>query len=304
MSEIKTISIKDKGYPKLLREIPDPPRVLYYRGELLAEENCFAVVGTRRCSSYGKEMALEISAELAEAGLTIVSGLAPGIDTAAHLAVVERLLPTLHPSSPIIPPKNGRTIAVLGTGPDEKSIYPKENLKLAEEIIKTGGCLISEYPPGTPGSNFTFPRRNRIISGLSLGVLVVEAKQKSGALITAHWAKKQKRKIFAIPGPIHSLNSKGPHILIKNGAKLVESAQDILKELNLPLKELSSFKGVTGENNEENLILEILKEGSLGIDKIIEKTKLKANTVASILTVLEVKNKVRNLGGNIFALSR
>jgi len=240
-------------------------------------------------SSYGKQIALEIAGELAEAGLTIVSGLAPGIDTFAHTAAVER---------------NKRTIAVLGTGLDEKSIYPQSNLKLAQRILETGGCLISEYPSGTPGSKFTFPQRNRIISGLSIGVLIVEAKQKSGALITANWAKKQGRKIFAVPGPVHSLNSKGPHYLIKTGAKLVENANDILKELNLVLSVSDTDRTVRGENEEENLILEVLKEESLYIDKIIEKTKLSAAEVAGTLAILEIKGKVRNLGGNIYALMR
>jgi len=287
IEEIKKISINDKNYPRLLKEIKDPPEVLYLRGEIKPDENCFAIVGTRRCSPYGKQVALEIAGDLAEAGLTIVSGLAPGIDTFAHQATVER---------------NKRAIAVLGTGVDEKSIYPQSNLKLAQKILETGGCLISEYPPGTRGTQFTFPQRNRIISGISLGVLVVEAKQKSGALITANWARSQGRKVFAIPGPIHSSNSKGCHYLIKNGAKLVENANDILKELNLPLKELSSF--YEGENEEESLILKALKEEALYIDRIIEKTKLSAATVASTLAILEIKNKVRNLGGNIYAISR
>jgi len=286
-NEIKTITIEDKNYPKLLKEIKDAPEVLYYRGELKPNEQCFAVVGTRRCSPYGKQVALEIAGDLAEAGLTIVSGLAPGIDTFSHQASVER---------------RKRTIAVLGTGLDEKSIYPQSNLKLARKIIETGGCLISEYPPGTPGSNFTFPQRNRIISGLSFGVLVVEAKQKSGALITADYAFKQKRKVFAIPGQIHSSNSKGCHYLIKNGAKLVENANDILKELNLP--QLAKKTGlVEGENEEENLILDVLKEEVLDIDKIIEKTGLSAQRVASTLAILEIKGKIRNLGGNVYAIS-
>lgn len=289
MQDIKTISIKDKNYPKLLKEIKDPPEILYLRGEIFAGENCFAVVGTRRCSAYGREIALEIAGGLAEAGLTIVSGLAPGIDTFSHLATLER--------------GRKRTIAVLGTGIDEKSIYPQENLKLAEKIVESGGCLISEYPPGAHGSEFTFPQRNRIISGISLGVLIIEAKQKSGALITANWAKKQGRKIFAVPGPIYSLNSKGCHYLIKHEvAKLVENANDILKELNLPIKE--GAKEITGETPEENLILGALKEDVLDIDKIIERTKLSAATVASILAILEIKGKVKNLGGNIYALSR
>ena len=285
--EIKAIYIESENYPRLLKKIKNPPPVLYYRGEILPKENCFAVVGTRKCSDYGKEVALEIANDLTEAGLIIVSGLAPGIDTFAHMAVVE---------------KGKKTIAVLGTGLDEKSIYPKSNLKLAKKILETGGCLISEYPAGTPGSKFTFPARNRIIAGISLGVLVVEAKQKSGALITAEWARKEKRPVFAVPGPIHSLNSKGPHYLIKTGAKLVENANDILKELNLPEISERSLKE-RGENLEENLILESLKEGALDIEKIIEKTKLSASKVASLLAILEIKGKVKNLGGNAYAIS-
>jgi DNA processing protein len=288
MDDIKEISINDKNYPKLLKEIKDAPEVLYCRGEIRSDENCFAIVGTRLCSSYGKQVALEIAGDLSEAGLTIVSGLAPGIDTSAHQAVTER---------------EGRTIAILGTGLDEKSIYPKENIKLAGKILENGGCLISEYPPGIHGSKMTFPQRNRIISGLSSGVLVVEAKQKSGALITADFAFKQKRRVFAVPGPIHSSNSRGCHFLIKKGAKLVESANDILKELNLACLK-PDVKQIDGKNKEENLILETLKEEALYIDKIIEGTKLPAATVASTLAILEIKGKVRNLGGNIYALSR
>lgn len=287
MFEIKTILIEDKNYPKLLKEIKNPPRVLYYLGEIKKEENCFAIVGTRRYSSYGKQVALEIAGDLADAGLTIISGLAPGIDTFSHRTTVER---------------KKRTISVLGTGLDEQSIYPKTNLKLAEEIIETGGCLISEYPPGTRGTKFTFPQRNRIISGLSLGTLVIEAKEKSGALITADYAFSQKRKVFAIPGSIYSSNSRGPHALIKKGAKLVENANDILGELSIPSLKLESKKS-KGENNEENLILEILEEESLEIEKIIEKTKLSAAIIARTLAILEIKGKVKNLGNNIYAIS-
>ena len=287
MDEIKTVSIADKNYPKFLKKIKNAPAVIYYRGELNPSEQCFAIVGTRMFSPYGKQVALEMAGDLAEAELIIVSGLAPGIDTFAHTATVER---------------RKRTIAVLGTGVDEKSIYPQSNLKLAQRILETGGCLISEYPPGTRGTQFTFPQRNRIISGLSLGILVVEAKQKSGALITAHYAFEQNRKVFAIPGPIHSLNSKGCHYLIKRGAKLVESANDILKDLNLPAGRQVYQKGIIGETLEENLILNVLKEEVLDIDKIIEKTKLSAAKVASTLAILEIKGKVRNLGGNTFAL--
>lgn len=290
MELIESISINDKDYPEALKKIEEPPRVLYFKGRFdITKKPLFAIVGTRRSSPYGKQATLEIAGDLAEAGLVIVSGMAKGIDTAAHQGCLER---------------GGETIAVLGTGLDEKSIYPQTNIKLARKIIETGGALISEYQEGTHGSKMTFPSRNRIISGLALGVLVVEAKKRSGALITAHWAGKQNRKVFAVPGPIHALNSWGPHYLIKKGAKLATSANDILKELKLSQHiEISKFR-TEGGTPEENAILKALKERNMTIDKIIEKTNLAPATVASTLTILEIKNKVRNLGGNVYALSR
>ena len=286
MTEITKIAFGEKNYPPLLKKIVNPPKLLYVRGNILAKENCFAIVGTRRCTPYGKQIAREIAIDLAEAGLTIVSGFASGIDAEAHKAVIER---------------RKRTIAVLGTGLDEKSIYPKSNLKLVKRILENGGALISEFPPKTHGTKYTFVQRNRIISGLSLGVLVVEARMKSGALITANYAISQKRKLFAIPGPIYSQTSKGCNHLIKNGAKLVGEANDILKELNLPA--LSNKKVIVGENLEENLILEALKEGALDVEKIIEKTKLPAAKVLTTLSILEIKGKIKNLEANIYALS-
>ena len=283
--EIKTIKIDDELYPKLLKKIPDPPKALYVRGELLKNEFCFAIVGTRRCSDYGKEIAFSIARDLAQAGLTVVSGMARGIDSFSHQGALEG---------------KGRTVAVLGTGLDEKSIYPQENLKLAKGILESGGCLISEYPKGTPGMKSNFPERNRIISGMSLGVLVIEAKFGSGALITAKWAQKQKRKIFAVPGSVHSLNSKGCHFLIKEGAYLAEDADDILRKLNLPQIKREKLKG---KSLEENLILKILGEGSLSIDKIIEKTKLTPQIVSANLSLMEIDGKVKNLGANVYALS-
>ncbi|HDZ54152.1 MAG TPA: DNA-protecting protein DprA [Candidatus Nealsonbacteria bacterium] len=286
MEEIKEININNKDYPELLKKIKNPPKVLYVKGNIFPDEPCFAIVGTRRFSSYGKQVALGIAGDLAEAGLIIVSGLAPGIDTFVHQATVER---------------RTQTIAVLGTGIDEKSIYPQSNLRLAQKIIEKGGALISEYRPGTRGTQFTFPQRNRIIAGLSLGVLVVEAKEKSGALITAHYALEQGRKVFAIPGSIYSSNSRGSHNLIKKGAKLIENANDILRELNLPIKKKA--KTTTGKTKEENLVLEALREESLYVDKVIEKTKLQASVVSSTLSTLEIKGKIRNLGGSIYAIS-
>ena len=288
MEEIKKIKIDDERYPKILKGIEDPPRTLYLKGKI-PKGNFFAIVGTRRCSDYGKQIALEIAGDLAGAGLIIVSGMARGIDSFSHRGCLE---------------EGGKTVAVLGTGLDEKSIYPKENWKLAREIVQNGGCLISEFPPGTPGLKQNFPQRNRIISGLSFGVLVIEAKMKSGALITANWARLQKRKVFAIPGPVHYSNSKGPHLLIKQGATLVENANDILRELNLPRLKPDLTQGAKGESAEENLILEALKEKPLHIEKIIEKTNQSPQKILSILAIMEIKGLVRNLGGNVYTLGR
>lgn len=291
MEITESVTIDDKTYPEALKKIQDPPRVLYFRGNFdITKKACLAIVGTRRCSPYGKRIALEISSELARAGLVIVSGMARGIDTMAHVGCMEA---------------RGKTIAVLGTGLDEKSVYPQSNIKLARKIVESGGVLISEYPENTHGSKMTFPKRNRIISGLSFGVLVIEAKKRSGALITAHWAKRQGKKIFATPGPIHSLNSWGPHYLIKKGAELITSADDILEKLNLPrLSCLTSDVKQEGYTPTEKLVLDALKDGAENIEKIIEKTSLPAAAVAGILTNLEIENKIRNLGGNTFAIAK
>ena len=288
MDDIKKVTLEDENYPKALKILGDAPRVLYYIGRLPEKgEKCFSIVGTRRPSPYGQQATLQFAGELADAGLTIVSGMAPGIDTFAHKICVE---------------KEKRTIAVLGTGLDEKSIYPQINLPLAKKIIKTGGCLISELPPSTHGSRFTFPKRNRIISALGLGVLIVEAKEKSGSLITASYAKHQGKKVFAVPGQIFTQNAKGPNKLIKEGATLTENVGDILKELGLERQKIIQ-KEFFAKNPEENLILQSLKEESLYIDKIIEKTKLEAPVVATTLALMEISGKIRNLGGNVYSLN-
>lgn len=288
--QIKKIRIQDKNYPKALKKIENPPQILYYKGEIFENENCFAVVGTRRCSQYGKEVAFEIVKDLVMADLTIVSGLAPGIDTIAHQVCVEF---------------KKRTIAVLGTGVDQKSIYPKSNLKLAREILNNKGCLLSEYNPGTHGSKFTFPQRNRIIAGLSLGVLVIEAREVSGAIITAQFGFFEKRPVFAIPGSIYNQTSKGCNWLIKKGAKLVENANDILKELNFPrTKSVKNFPSEKSLVEPEEIILNSISKGALNIDEIIKRTKLSPAKVASSLAILEIEGKVRNLGGNVFALRK
>ena len=287
MNDTCKITIEDKEYPEELKKIKGAPKILYYKGVLPSlNEKCIAIVGTRRCSPYGQQVALKISGELVDAGITIISGLAPGIDTFSHRAVVE---------------KRKRTIAVLGTGLDEKSIYPQINLDLSRKIIEYGGCLISELPEGTSGAVYTFPKRNRIISGLSLAVLVIEAKEKSGSLITADYAIKQNKKLFAVPGPIYSANSSGPNKLIKNGAKLITGANDILNELGLQSERTQNK--IEFDNDEEKLILQALKDGALQVDKIIEKTKLGASAVATTLALMEISGKIRNLGGNNYAIA-
>lgn len=286
MKEIKSVKFEDADYPEALRKIKEAPKILYYRGILPnKDETYIAIVGTRHCSSYGQQVALKIAGELADENIVVVSGLAPGIDTFSHKAVVE---------------KKKRTIAVLGTGLDEDSIYPRQNLDLTRKILEYGGCLISELPPGTSGSKFTFPKRNRIISGLSSAVLVIEAKEKSGSLITADYTLKQNKKLLAIPGPIYSTNSAGPNKLIKNGAKLIENAKDILDEIGI--KQSKEQGKIIADNNEEKMILRALNEEPLYIDKIIEKTKLTASMVSTTLALMEISGKIRSLGGNKYSL--
>ena len=215
---IDLITIQDKNYPKLLKEIYAPPALLYIKGNIEPnDEFSIGVVGTRNPSSYGNQITPLITTDLAKSGLTIISGLAKGIDALAHQATLNT---------------NGRTIAVLGTGIDKKSIYPVINKQLAERITERG-ALISEFPIETKPNAQNFPQRNRIISGLSLGVLVIESPEKSGSLITARNALEQNRDVFAIPGNILSVNSSGTNKLIKMGAKLVSKADDIIEELNL-----------------------------------------------------------------------
>jgi DNA processing protein len=208
--------LDDGSYPFLLREISDPPITLYVRGnwQECFESPCIAVVGSRRCSTYGENASLMLSRDLAERGITIVSGLARGIDTAAHRGAING---------------HGKTIAVLGTGIDE--VYPKENAKLIDEILDSGGAIISQFPLGTPPLKENFPYRNRVISGLSFGVLVIEASERSGSLITARLAVEQNREVFSVPGNITSKNSFGTNYLIKDGAKLVQQWQDVVNEL-------------------------------------------------------------------------
>jgi DNA processing protein len=288
---IQSIGIDDSSYPAELKSIPDAPALLYFRGNLdLTNQKCFAIVGTRRCSEYGKEIAFNFAGDLSRAGLVIVSGLASGVDTWAHKGALEANRPQ----------GSANTIGVLGTGLSEKCFYPQENLALAKNILEKGGCLVSEYPENTQGSNFTFPRRNRIIASISLGVLVVEAKVKSGALITASYARKYHKKVLAIPGNIHSQNSQGCHFLIQQGATLTQSPQNILKALGISAAQKSP---VEPANETEKIILNLLwAEGNLTIDKIIEKSQLEPSKVSSALSLMELTGKVKNLGANTYTL--
>lgn len=287
---IGIITINDDSYPKILKEIHDPPAILYIKGQFEPEDNfCLAIIGTRKPSSYGIQVALDLTNKLSTAGLTIVSGLARGIDTIAHKSCLEA---------------NGRTIAVIGSGLDAPSIYPQINKNLAEQISEKG-AVISEYPLGAQAMPYHFPARNRIISGLSLGVLVIEAAQKSGTFLTANHALGQNRQVFAIPGQIYSPNAVGPNNLIKMGAKLTNCVQDVLEELNLSSAiEYKEARKIIPDNQEEKLILEILSNEPIHIDKIISRTKLDTAIANSTLTIMEMKGKVKNIGGMNYVIMK
>lgn len=293
-NNINVITIEDELYPYYLKNIYDPPMVLYYKGNITDSEKYLAVVGSRKATSYGLDMAGKISSELAKYGITVVSGMARGIDTYAHKGALGA---------------GGRTIAVLGCGVDV--VYPYENKKLMESIINEGAC-ISEYIPGTPPIAGNFPARNRIISGMSLGVVVIEAGDKSGSLITANFALEQGREVFALPGNVNSINSTGTNKLIREGAKIVTGIEDILEELNISYTE-EKIKEFYRENNrddqllkgleeDEKKIVQCLKEGSLHIDALARKTGLGIKSVNSILLMLELKCVVEQLPGKIFKL--
>lgn len=289
--KIQLVTIVDENYPKLLKEIYSPPAVLYYKGTLIPrEEFTVAVVGTRKITNYGRQVTPEIVTGLVNNGITISSGLALGIDALAHEATLKN---------------NGRTIAVLGSGLDQQNIYPFHNRFLAEKIIEQGGLVLSEYPPGTLPLKQHFPHRNRIIAGLSLGVLVIEAAKESGALITAKYALDQNRDIFAIPGNIYNENSQGPNNLIKMGAKLVMSATDILEALNLAnATAFNETKQIIPDSKEEELLLKYLSSEPIHIDELVRQSKLLTSQVTATLTMMEMKGKVRNLGSMNYVLAR
>ena len=286
--KVTLVTSLDENYPSNLLNIYDPPAFLYVRGELKKEDNiAIAIVGSRFASHYGKLVTERISRDLALEGITVVSGLARGIDTSAHRGALSA---------------KGRTIAVLGCGIDVD--YPAENKKLREEIASSG-ALISEFQMSTPPASSHFPIRNRIISGLSLGVVVVEASHRSGSLITARLALEQGRDVFAVPGSIDSLRSRGTHRLIKEGAKLVEDAQDIYSEVLPQIKshiQLVDLKQDKGEllSREARSILDLLEQGQLQIDTIIAGTGLSSSKVSSTLLDLELRGLIRQLPGKVF----
>jgi len=282
--KIEVIKKSSRGYPKILKEIHNAPKQFYIRGSLPKDHNLnFAIVGTRAASEYGKTLAFKIAKELAELGFNIISGLALGIDTQAHLGALEG---------------KGKTTAVMGSAIDDNSIYPSENLNLVKKIISSGGAVISEYEPGTKSEIWFFPERNRIIAGLSRGVLVVEAPEKSGALITARAALEQNREVFAIPGSIFSKNSYGTNTLIKSGAKMVTAVDDILEELNLTgLKNEKKLAEKENLTEKEKTILEIIEKEPIHTDKICKISKMAAGQVLSTVSLLEIRGIIKNIGG-------
>ncbi|MBI2033882.1 MAG: DNA-protecting protein DprA [Candidatus Liptonbacteria bacterium] len=279
---LKLILLEDLLFPKILREIPWPPFGIYVLGCLPKDESAnLAIVGTRRATETGKSSAKKFAYELSLAGLKIISGLALGIDAKSHEGCLEA---------------KGQTLAVLGNGLDY--FYPKTNSKLAEKILASRGAIISEYPLGAPAQSYHFLERNRIVSGLSRGVLIIEAPQKSGALVTAKFALDQNREVFVLPGPASHQNFIGSHQLIRAGAELITKPEEILEVLNISSPKSKSEENIERsvfETEEEKIIIETLTkfQDPLSIDKIIELTNLKAPVVSQTLSFLLIRNLVK-----------
>jgi len=290
--------LEDPDYPHLLREIAVPPPVLYYRGDLSSlKKPSICIVGSRAATRSGLLIAKRLAMELSCMGIHVVSGLARGVDTYAHIGALE---------------SGGGTSAVLGTGID--MIYPDENRSLAIKIEEKGGAIITEFPPGTPPHRHNFPRRNRLLSGLTLGTIVVQADLKSGAMGTAMWALEQNREVFAVPGPIDSPLSRGPHSLIKKGAHLVESVEDVVEALNLKGAVLdtrgSLFKvsrekpgSPKGKNSLADKIISALDSEPKHIDELVEICNISPDELLPVLLELEIRGAIVSCGGNSYALS-
>ena len=279
----------DVEYPSLLRSIPDAPPVLYVKGELSPADRQWAVaiVGTRRATTYGRQAAERLASDLARSGVTIVSGLARGIDAAAHAAALQA---------------GGRSIGVMACGID--LVYPAEHRRLAAQIVERG-ALLTETPVGAPPEAGNFPARNRIISGLSLAVLVVEAGEQSGALITADRALEQGRDVFAVPGSIFSRASAGTNRLISEGATLVRSTEDVLEALNLKLvAQQAEAQSVITEDPIESAVLKSISHDPVHIDDIVRDMDMPISQVSSVLAMMELKGLVRQVGGMNYVLAR
>ncbi len=293
---ISFITWHDPEYPGLLKEISAPPFLLYYKGRLDNAKNNLAVVGSRKFSAYGEKAINELLPLAIEAEINIISGLALGIDALAHQKALNL---------------KGKTWAILGSGLDDKNIYPPDNRRLAQAIIDKGGALISEFPPGAPPLKQNFPQRNRIIAGLAQATLVVEAREKSGALITADYALDSNRDVLAVPGNIFSESSAGPNKLIKQGAKTIAEATDILEAYGLTprpdgrsdkrkhKKEGSSPSSFSLDNETEALVYKILEEAAeraekISVDEIVRRTELDTSVINSTLSILELRGIAKN----------
>jgi len=281
---ITILTWEDENYPARLKEIDQPPPVLYVRGALVPEDAwSVAIVGTRRVSAYGRQVTEEIAGFLAANGVSVISGLARGVDSIAHQQALK---------------SNGRTVAVLGSGVDQ--IYPPEHANLAEQII-AHGAVISDYPPGTPPEASNFPPRNRIISGLAMATVVVEAGDTSGALITAQFAIDQGREVFAVPGNILAPQSRGTNRLISQGAHPLLAVQDLIDVLNLThLSENRQVRKILPADEVEANLLDVIGHEPLHVDEICERTGLPISRVSATLTMMELKGLIRQTGGMNF----
>lgn len=283
---VKILFIGDREFPEKLKSISYSPLFLYIKGNLKQDKNLIAIIGSRKPTSYGKEVAYQFSKKLAEHGVGIVSGLARGIDSISHKGALDG---------------NGYTIGILGSGIDV--IYPAENRELFERIINNGGAIVSEFPLGTRPRKENFPMRNRIISGISEGVVVIEAGKRSGTLITAKWALEQGREVFAIPGNVFSSQSEGTHLLIKEGANIVTTPEEILDYFGWKKEEsLTEEKLEVEISDEEKEILSILSSYPQHVEEIFEKIDKPPFEVLSILTELELKGLIENLPGKYVKL--
>ncbi len=281
---VGAVAGNEAGFPEILAGIPDPPLLLYYRGALdCLDGTAIAIVGARRASRAGQEFSRSLAAGLAEAGVVIVSGLALGVDAAAHSGALDA---------------GGRTIAVLGSGPEQ--LTPLANARLGERILAEGGLILSEYPPGTPAAPFRFPERNRLISGLSRGVVVVEANARSGSLITARLALEQGREVMAVPGVPGYLNSTGSNRLLKSGAALVESPEDVLHAIGVdggPGRPVPHTEDPGGLSPEQRVLLDLLDGRAQNLEGLALSAELGEQACAVALTELELAGFVQRVGG-------